>query len=215
MHSIVLVVITLPACVAALFGFIGREQSVAVSGRLICNGIPASGVKVKLYEKELTFDTKLAESRTDSNGEFMLSGSKREVTNIDPKVNIYHKCNYNGFCYKKLSITIPDNFITDGIAPSFPECPHSSLRQQASSEPLGRIWLSGSKRKITDIDPIVNIYHRCNYRGPCYKKLSVTIPMEFITSGPSPHLTYNIGSINLASWFKGETIDCFNRSSSM
>lgn len=54
MHSIVLVVITLPACVAALFGFIGREQSVAVSGRLICNGIPASGVKVKLYEKELS-----------------------------------------------------------------------------------------------------------------------------------------------------------------
>lgn len=26
----------------------------------------------------------------------MLSGRKREVTNIDPKVNIYHKCNYNG-----------------------------------------------------------------------------------------------------------------------
>lgn len=141
MHSIVLVVITLPACVAALFGFIGREQSVAVSGRLICNGIPASGVKVKLYEKELTFDTKLAESRTDSNGEFMLSGSKREVTNIDPKVNIYHKCNYNGFCYKKLSITIPDNFITDGS---------------------------------------------------------------------QPRMTYDIGTINLANKLKGETIDCIN-----
>ena len=36
---------------SALLG-IGRTQSVAVSGRLICNGQPASGVKLKLYEKE-------------------------------------------------------------------------------------------------------------------------------------------------------------------
>lgn len=35
----------------ALLG-VGRTQSVAVSGRVICNGQPASGVKLKLYEKE-------------------------------------------------------------------------------------------------------------------------------------------------------------------
>ncbi|VDO89352.1 unnamed protein product [Heligmosomoides polygyrus] len=78
----------------ALLG-IGRTQSVAVTGRLICNGQPASNVKVKLYEKE-TFDVKMAEGVTNQNGEFRLSGSKTEISTIDPKVNIYHKCNYNG-----------------------------------------------------------------------------------------------------------------------
>lgn len=98
----------------ALLG-IGRTQSVAVTGRLICNGQPASNVKVKLYEKESSkyppaycitcqpltgihsaFDVKMAEGVTNQNGEFRLSGSKTEISTIDPKVNIYHKCNYNG-----------------------------------------------------------------------------------------------------------------------
>lgn len=38
----------------------------------------------------------MAEGRTNANGEFRLSGSKREFSTIDAKVNIYHKCNYNG-----------------------------------------------------------------------------------------------------------------------
>ncbi|KIH42292.1 Transthyretin-like family protein [Ancylostoma duodenale] len=80
---------------SCLFGF-GRTQSVAVQGTLECDGKPAANVKVKLYEKELFFDRKMDEARTDSAGTFYLSGSKTEITNIDPKVNIYHKCNYKG-----------------------------------------------------------------------------------------------------------------------
>ncbi|CAD6196066.1 unnamed protein product [Caenorhabditis auriculariae] len=97
----------------ALLG-VGRTQSVAVSGRLICNGQPASGVKLKLYEKESTFDVKMAEGTSDNNGQFRLTGSKTEISTIDPKLNIYHKCNYNGPCYKKIGITIPDNYVTSG-----------------------------------------------------------------------------------------------------
>ncbi|KAK5979208.1 TransThyretin family domain, partial [Trichostrongylus colubriformis] len=100
----------------ALLG-IGSTQSVAVSGRLICNGQPASNVQVKLYEKENILDSKIAEGVTDQNGQFRLSGSKREISTIDPKVNIYHKCNYNGFCYRKFGITIPDNYVTSGSNP--------------------------------------------------------------------------------------------------
>lgn len=37
---------------ADLFGT-GRKQSVAVAGHLVCDGKPASGVKVKLYDKEM------------------------------------------------------------------------------------------------------------------------------------------------------------------
>ncbi|CAI2354453.1 unnamed protein product [Caenorhabditis sp. 36 PRJEB53466] len=100
----------------ALLG-LGWKQSVAVTGRLTCNGLPAKDVKVKLYEKEKIKDIKMDETKTDSNGFFSVSGYKTEITTIDPKVNFYHKCNYNGVCYKKLGITIPDNFITNGIIP--------------------------------------------------------------------------------------------------
>ncbi|VDL73797.1 unnamed protein product [Nippostrongylus brasiliensis] len=100
----------------AIFG-IGTKQSVAVSGRLMCNGRAAADVKVKLYEKEATIDVKLDEGSTDRNGDFRLSGSKTEISTIDPKLNIYHKCNYKGLCYKKIGITIPDNYITKGKDP--------------------------------------------------------------------------------------------------
>ncbi|ULT89790.1 hypothetical protein L5515_008149 [Caenorhabditis briggsae] len=93
---------------------IGSTQSVAVSGRFICNGRPAANIKLKLYENEIMFDRLIQESRTDSNGQFIVSGSKREITTIDPKLNIYHKCNYNGLCDQKFTIKIPKDYVTSG-----------------------------------------------------------------------------------------------------
>ncbi|KJH47880.1 Transthyretin-like family protein [Dictyocaulus viviparus] len=124
-----------------LFGFIGRQQSVDVTGRLFCNGVPAKRVKVKLYDKDPIFDRKLDQSYTNDHGEFHVTGSAREITRIDPKINIYHKC---------------------------------------------------------------------GYFGPCYKKLPIKIPKSFISYGKRPTKTYDIGAINLANKFKGETIDCIN-----
>lgn len=115
-YSALIIVFALLPVNSGLLG-IGRRQSVAVTGHLQCNGNPASNVKVKLYEKEVFLDRKMDEGRTDSTGWFKLSGSKREITTIDPKLNIYHKCNYAGLCYKKVSITIPDTYITRGSIP--------------------------------------------------------------------------------------------------
>ncbi|WKX94969.1 hypothetical protein Q1695_011877 [Nippostrongylus brasiliensis] len=115
MQLILLLLCTIGSSMALLG--IGRTQSVSVSGRLICNGQPAANVKVKLYEKENTMDVNMAEGVTNQNGEFRLSGSKTEISTIDPKVNIYHKCNYNGLCYKKIGITIPDNYVSNGASP--------------------------------------------------------------------------------------------------
>ncbi|CAP29095.2 Protein CBR-TTR-29 [Caenorhabditis briggsae] len=120
---------------------IGRMQSVAVSGRLICQGRPASNIKLKLYENEILFDRLMEEGRSDSNGQFRLSGSKREITSIDPKLNIYHKCNYNGLCYRKFTIKIPK---------------------------------------------------------------------DFVNTGSQPERTYDIGTLNLANRYSGESIDCIN-----
>ncbi|VDO90429.1 unnamed protein product [Heligmosomoides polygyrus] len=106
----------LPLC-SGLFGLFGNKQTVAVSGRLQCNGEPAKNVKVKLYDKGLFFDTKLAEGHTDSSGYFHIGGYKKEVSSIDPKVNIYHKCGHKGLCYQKVSFDVPSKFIVRGRKP--------------------------------------------------------------------------------------------------
>uniref|UniRef100_A0A915AZ48 Transthyretin-like protein 5 n=1 Tax=Parascaris univalens TaxID=6257 RepID=A0A915AZ48_PARUN len=99
---------------------IGRLQSAAVKGVLICNGRPAVGVKVKLYDDDrgIDLDDLMDEGITDSQGRFQLSGHETEITNIDPKLNVYHDCNdENTPCLKKFSIMIPDSFITEGEKP--------------------------------------------------------------------------------------------------
>ncbi|PIC30580.1 hypothetical protein B9Z55_021775 [Caenorhabditis nigoni] len=80
----------------ALLGFIGSKQGVTVTGRLICNGQPASGVLVKMYEDGTIYDSKLDSQKTGADGTFRVSGTQNKIRTIDPKVNIYHKCNYNG-----------------------------------------------------------------------------------------------------------------------
>ncbi|PAV55854.1 hypothetical protein WR25_24946 isoform A [Diploscapter pachys] len=116
-YQLAVLLVCLASTAYALLG-VGRTQSTAVRGQLMCNGRPASGVKVKLYEKEATFDVKMAEGVTDNNGYFQLQGYKTEISTIDPKLNIYHKCNYNGLCYKKIGMTIPDQFVSSGRNPS-------------------------------------------------------------------------------------------------
>nr|CDJ81177.1 Transthyretin domain containing protein [Haemonchus contortus] len=109
-----LVIVACLVSAASAIPFLGTVQSVAVMGHLTCNGKPAENVKVKLYEKEVLLDKLLDEKFTDSKGFFEMAGSKKELTTIDPKVNIYHKCNYDGICYKKISVKIPKNFVTEG-----------------------------------------------------------------------------------------------------
>uniref|UniRef100_A0A1I7RWA4 Transthyretin-like family protein n=1 Tax=Bursaphelenchus xylophilus TaxID=6326 RepID=A0A1I7RWA4_BURXY len=94
-------------------------QSVAVTGRLICDGKPASSVKVKLYDADtFTLDDLMGETKTDSDGRLLVRGHAKEFTNIDPKVNVYHHCGDTGKitqkCTKKFSIQIPKSYITHG-----------------------------------------------------------------------------------------------------
>ncbi|CAJ0597906.1 unnamed protein product, partial [Cylicocyclus nassatus] len=96
-----------------IFG-IGHKQTVGIVGKLLCNGKPAAGVKIKLYDKEFFIDRKLAQVKTDNNGSFKISGTAKELSKIDPQLNIYHKCNYKWLCYKKLRIRIPSKYISKG-----------------------------------------------------------------------------------------------------
>ncbi|KIH54965.1 Transthyretin-like family protein [Ancylostoma duodenale] len=110
---LVILLLLISSCYGLLW-VIGWKQSVGVKGKLVCHGEPAEGVKVKLYEKEILLDRKLDQGKTDANGKFKLWGSAREISNIDPQLNIYHKCNYRGPCYKKLTIGIPSKYIVKG-----------------------------------------------------------------------------------------------------
>ncbi|CAB3398330.1 unnamed protein product [Caenorhabditis bovis] len=100
--------------VNALLGVIGRTQSVTVTGRLICNGQPASGVLVKMYEDGTIYDSKMGSTKTGPDGTFRVSGSQTKIRTIDPKVNIYHKCNYSGLCSRKTSISVPKSAVQSG-----------------------------------------------------------------------------------------------------
>ncbi|WKY10026.1 hypothetical protein Q1695_002404 [Nippostrongylus brasiliensis] len=94
-----------------------RQQAVAVSGRLICGNQPAAGVKVKLWDEDdgPDPDDVLDEGYTDSNGNFHLKGSERELTNIDPVFKVYHDCD-DGIKpgQRKVKFRIPDSYISSG-----------------------------------------------------------------------------------------------------
>ncbi|CAB3399165.1 unnamed protein product [Caenorhabditis bovis] len=97
----------------------GRDQSAAVRGRLVCDGRPASGVLVKLWDVDRTDSDDLMDSgNTDNNGEFYLAGWTKEYTTIDPKLTIYHDCN-DGIkpCQRKFGIMLPDSYVSHGKNP--------------------------------------------------------------------------------------------------
>ncbi|RCN42803.1 Transthyretin-like family protein [Ancylostoma caninum] len=106
-------------CVAPFAAALGRTQAVGVRGILICNDKPAADVEVKLYDEDkLSPDELMAAGKTDSRGHFEIKGHADEFTSIEPKLNIYHDCD-DGIkpCQRKLSIHIPDAYISSGEEP--------------------------------------------------------------------------------------------------
>ncbi|PIO59280.1 Transthyretin-like family protein, partial [Teladorsagia circumcincta] len=81
---------------------------------------------------------------------------------------------------------------------------------QTRSNPKGKFYISGHKRELSNIDPKLNIYHKCNRVGKCYRKFSIKIPSSYITKGKIPKNVFHLGVKELAKKQPGETIDCFN-----
>ncbi|ETN68858.1 Transthyretin-like family protein [Necator americanus] len=115
MHSALLLLTTIICCCVAV-----RQQSVGVTGRLMCGDEPAAGVTVKLWDEDdgPDPDDLLAQGFTDAKGEFTLKGSERETTNIDPVFKVYHDCD-NAFKpgQRKVKFRIPDQYISFGGLP--------------------------------------------------------------------------------------------------
>ncbi|VDN50470.1 unnamed protein product [Dracunculus medinensis] len=116
-----LILLTLVAHVSgAIGGLIGTMQSAGANGTFVCNGRPEANVLVKLYDQDrlLSTDDLMGETKTDRNGYFRVVGKIREISTIDPKLNVYHDCN-DGWkpCQRKFSIKLPDSYVTNGDIP--------------------------------------------------------------------------------------------------
>ncbi|EFO91814.1 CRE-TTR-25 protein [Caenorhabditis remanei] len=114
MFKIALVFLSLIVLSHALGGIVGRGQKVTVVGKLTCNGAPAKDVKVKLYEDGTVYDTKMDTMNTLGDGSFSVNGSQTKIRKIDPKINIYHRCNHHSLCPKKVTIHVPKNAVGKG-----------------------------------------------------------------------------------------------------
>ncbi|KAI6238602.1 Transthyretin-like family protein [Aphelenchoides fujianensis] len=96
---------------------LGRTQSVAVIGRIFCNGnwteTPAT---VVLWDRDLTdADDKMGEVKTGDHGSFYVQGFEKELTAIDPEIRIHATCPDVPPCVK---IEIPAEWIESGPQPS-------------------------------------------------------------------------------------------------
>ena len=96
-----------------------REQSIAVKGRLLCGSAPAKNTRVKLFDEDTgpDPDDELDAGYTDANGEFKLSGSTVELTNIDVIFKVYHSCDDLIPGDRKIRFKIPASYITNGTVP--------------------------------------------------------------------------------------------------
>ncbi|CAI4224495.1 unnamed protein product [Auanema sp. JU1783] len=96
---------------------VGRRQIIGIRGQLLCGTEPLTNTTVKLWDEDSGPDPDdlLAEGLTNATGHFSIYGAARELTNIDPKFKIYHRCHVKeGGCKRKVTFVIPDNYISVG-----------------------------------------------------------------------------------------------------
>uniref|UniRef100_A0A0N5BNB0 Transthyretin-like family protein n=1 Tax=Strongyloides papillosus TaxID=174720 RepID=A0A0N5BNB0_STREA len=95
-----------------IYGF--RQQTAAVKGRLLCGDKPASGVKVKLWDKtKLGSDTQLDAKTTDEMGNFELTGGIGSLLPMNVQLKIYHDCDDEiAPCQRKVKFGIPREYVT-------------------------------------------------------------------------------------------------------
>uniref|UniRef100_A0A914D648 Uncharacterized protein n=1 Tax=Acrobeloides nanus TaxID=290746 RepID=A0A914D648_9BILA len=74
----------------------------------------------------------------------------------------------------------------------------------------GSFELNGYTRELTNIDPVLYVWHDCNDRStPCHRKIKIVIPQKFIIGdAPKSEEWVDIGTINLETTFEEEKREC-------
>uniref|UniRef100_A0AC35FZE4 Uncharacterized protein n=1 Tax=Panagrolaimus sp. PS1159 TaxID=55785 RepID=A0AC35FZE4_9BILA len=76
----------------------------------------------------------------------------------------------------------------------------------------GAFSLNGYTRELTNIDPVLYVWHDCNdQETPCQRKVKFIIPQKFIISdAPKDDQWVDFGTINLESTFAEEKRECIH-----
>jgi len=90
-----------------------RQQSVGVRGRLMCGTQPLNNTQIKIWNKNVGRDDQLAAVKTDSNGNYEITGGVGNILKMDVHFKIYHDCN-DGItpCQRKVNLRIPDEYVS-------------------------------------------------------------------------------------------------------
>uniref|UniRef100_A0A1I7ZBU1 Transthyretin-like family protein n=1 Tax=Steinernema glaseri TaxID=37863 RepID=A0A1I7ZBU1_9BILA len=177
MQSTVLVLLALLAVALAM-----RQQAIAVKGRLVCGAKPANNVRIKLWEEDSGPDPDdlLDQGYTDANGEFLLKGDTRELTNIDPVFKVYHDCD-DGIMpgKRKVKFALPYSYVTAGKEPK-------------------KVFDIG----VLNLETIFKKEEREMIPGK--RKVKFALPYSYVTAGKEPKKVFDIGVLNLETIFKKE-----------
>ncbi|KAL6738011.1 hypothetical protein Aduo_011607 [Ancylostoma duodenale] len=109
--GIIISLFLIPTCCALLSW--PQPYSFGAKGELRCEGEPAAGVKVQLYQRSIFVDRKLEEGLTDASGSFKLQCFTMEKY-PNPVLKIYHRCNSYEDREKEIVIKIPSNYVLYG-----------------------------------------------------------------------------------------------------
>ncbi|CAD6185311.1 unnamed protein product [Caenorhabditis auriculariae] len=94
-------------------GFSFREQVVGVRGKLTCNGKNLNSADVKLIDKNFIGpDIILASTKTDSDGNYELSGRSMAFLQMSVHLKIFHDCDDRGVpCQRTVDLRIPPSYV--------------------------------------------------------------------------------------------------------
>ncbi|EYC41124.1 hypothetical protein Y032_0581g272 [Ancylostoma ceylanicum] len=168
-----------------------RQQSVGVTGRLMCGNKPAAGVKVKLWDEDTgkIVITKLENpSKSTMHEDFSIAGPDPDDLLAEAFTDAKGEFNIKvGVSTETMDII----WFTNKKAP----CPQS-------------IRFKGSERETTNIDPVFKVYHDCDDGiKPGQRKVTFRIPSQYIYPGGLPKRIFNIGVLNLETIFPKEERD--------
>ncbi|KRX81716.1 Glycogen debranching enzyme, partial [Trichinella sp. T6] len=72
----------------------------------------------------------------------------------------------------------------------------------------GEFYVDGQTSEITDIDPVLKIYHDCHDGKPCQRRWKVEIPKRYIASPNKQPNVFELGTINLEAYWHDEERNC-------
>ncbi|KHN87613.1 Transthyretin-like protein 46 [Toxocara canis] len=82
------------------------------------------------------------------------------------------------------------------------------LLDEGYTDANGEFRLDGTTRELTDIEPILKIFHDCNDGiRPCQKRVIFDVPKKYIHHG-TVNEWFDVGELNMEMTFRNEERDC-------